>query len=257
MKNEKVKLTKLELEDHFNEQIDFLRNSCDSYDNGFKGESKRIAVTLRVLLHDAKYSHSVLGQLKKKDNNFLSTSIPIESKSLSPHNGLVMIGVKGKESIYLAMLDETPYKRWLPFDDWWTEPIIVDDRRNKLTREKLIRTVSNQDGGAHVDPELDKTYSRLSKGISLGVHYQEGEEIFLLKRPELAAIRQIGHEVLKSLLPEYSKKQTEKVDMFIGGATTVVSNQEPFTRTERKIGRNDPCFCDSGKKYKYCHGINK
>jgi preprotein translocase subunit SecA len=22
----------------------------------------------------------------------------------------------------------------------------------------------------------------------------------------------------------------------------------------RKIGRNDPCFCGSGKKYKFCHG---
>lgn len=25
----------------------------------------------------------------------------------------------------------------------------------------------------------------------------------------------------------------------------------------RKIGRNDPCPCGSGKKYKYCHGRNK
>ena len=23
---------------------------------------------------------------------------------------------------------------------------------------------------------------------------------------------------------------------------------------EEKIGRNDPCYCGSGKKYKYCHG---
>jgi uncharacterized protein YecA (UPF0149 family) len=23
---------------------------------------------------------------------------------------------------------------------------------------------------------------------------------------------------------------------------------------EEKIGRNDPCFCGSGKKYKHCHG---
>ena len=29
---------------------------------------------------------------------------------------------------------------------------------------------------------------------------------------------------------------------------------EPFVRTERKIGRNEPCPCGSGKKYKHCHG---
>jgi preprotein translocase subunit SecA len=25
-------------------------------------------------------------------------------------------------------------------------------------------------------------------------------------------------------------------------------------RETKKIGRNDPCFCGSGKKYKHCHG---
>jgi hypothetical protein len=30
---------------------------------------------------------------------------------------------------------------------------------------------------------------------------------------------------------------------------------EPFRRTEAKIGRNDPCHCGSGKKFKKCHGM--
>lgn len=29
---------------------------------------------------------------------------------------------------------------------------------------------------------------------------------------------------------------------------------ETFVRTEKKVGRNDPCPCGSGKKYKQCHG---
>jgi preprotein translocase subunit SecA len=32
------------------------------------------------------------------------------------------------------------------------------------------------------------------------------------------------------------------------------SKPETFKRTEKKIGRNDPCPCGSGKKYKHCHG---
>ena len=32
--------------------------------------------------------------------------------------------------------------------------------------------------------------------------------------------------------------------------------QEPVRRTEKKIGRNDPCPCGSGKKYKHCCGKN-
>jgi preprotein translocase subunit SecA len=27
-----------------------------------------------------------------------------------------------------------------------------------------------------------------------------------------------------------------------------------FVRAERKVGRNEPCPCGSGKKYKHCHG---
>ena len=32
--------------------------------------------------------------------------------------------------------------------------------------------------------------------------------------------------------------------------------QEPIRRTEKKVGRNDPCPCGSGKKYKHCCGKN-
>jgi hypothetical protein len=28
----------------------------------------------------------------------------------------------------------------------------------------------------------------------------------------------------------------------------------PYRRAEPKLGRNDPCFCGSGQKYKKCHG---
>jgi len=31
--------------------------------------------------------------------------------------------------------------------------------------------------------------------------------------------------------------------------------QQPI-KVEAKVGRNDPCYCGSGKKYKHCHGIN-
>jgi preprotein translocase subunit SecA len=30
----------------------------------------------------------------------------------------------------------------------------------------------------------------------------------------------------------------------------------PVKRTQAKVGRNDPCPCGSGKKYKKCHGAS-
>ena len=31
---------------------------------------------------------------------------------------------------------------------------------------------------------------------------------------------------------------------------------EPVRRAQPKIGRNDPCHCGSGKKFKKCHGAS-
>ena len=32
------------------------------------------------------------------------------------------------------------------------------------------------------------------------------------------------------------------------------SQAQPYVREQPKIGRNEPCFCGSGKKFKHCHG---
>ena len=32
------------------------------------------------------------------------------------------------------------------------------------------------------------------------------------------------------------------------------AQEAPVVRNERKVGRNEPCPCGSGKKYKQCHG---
>ncbi|MBU8869835.1 MAG: SEC-C domain-containing protein [Gemmatimonadales bacterium] len=37
-------------------------------------------------------------------------------------------------------------------------------------------------------------------------------------------------------------------------ASTEVSGRRPVQREEPKVGRNDPCPCGSGKKYKRCCG---
>ena len=34
------------------------------------------------------------------------------------------------------------------------------------------------------------------------------------------------------------------------------SLREPVKRDEPKVGRNDPCPCGSGRKYKKCHGAH-
>jgi len=40
----------------------------------------------------------------------------------------------------------------------------------------------------------------------------------------------------------------------VADAPAVAASPPPFTRAGQKVGRNDPCPCGSGKKYKHCHG---
>jgi hypothetical protein len=48
----------------------------------------------------------------------------------------------------------------------------------------------------------------------------------------------------------------EVMQKMSGGAVkTFGSLEEPYRRETPKIGRNEPCFCGSRKKYKKCHGV--
>ncbi|BDX39342.1 protein translocase subunit SecA [Tenuifilaceae bacterium CYCD] len=55
---------------------------------------------------------------------------------------------------------------------------------------------------------------------------------------------------------DMSQYQTSRTDNLQAGANTQAPNREPV-KVEMKIGRNDPCPCGSGKKYKACHGKNE
>lgn len=52
--------------------------------------------------------------------------------------------------------------------------------------------------------------------------------------------------------------QHEEASAMAGGSSGASAPpeeaQQPFVRQGRKIGRNEPCPCGSGKKYKQCHG---
>jgi preprotein translocase subunit SecA len=54
---------------------------------------------------------------------------------------------------------------------------------------------------------------------------------------------------------DLSKMKTGREDPGYHDPSKGKSVAEPV-RVEKKVGRNDPCPCGSGKKFKHCHGIN-
>jgi hypothetical protein len=87
MSNPRVTLSKDDFINALHEQVDFLRTSIALYDGGKEIEAKRLAVTLRTLLHDTKNSRALLTSLGiKKRLNFW------EVMGTAPEDSLVFIG---------------------------------------------------------------------------------------------------------------------------------------------------------------------
>lgn len=202
------KQTSNDLMNHLNEQIGFLQRSCELFDNGYKSESKRIALVIRVLLHDTNNSVSLLKQIGKKNILFYDTS-DYNPENLMQKLGIVKLRMTSQRVEFLPLLDDGPFinpeKEKITFDDWWNGVVFVDVKRNTITRKKLILDISNQDGGAHIDPTINKVYAGLTRDNSLGVfeHYDFNGVKTEATNPEWAGVRQIAHEVLKSLSDEF------------------------------------------------------
>ncbi|HEB67614.1 MAG TPA: hypothetical protein ENI93_06685 [Gammaproteobacteria bacterium] len=68
---------------------------------------------------------------------------------------------------------------------------------------------------------------------------------------EIAAL-----EAQRRALEEQMEFQHAAVSAMQGEEEAVAEAEpaRPFVREGRKVGRNEPCPCGSGKKYKHCHG---
>jgi len=83
------------------------------------------------------------------------------------------------------------------------------------------------------------------------------EIIMLLARVEVRAQEDVAALEAQQQEPEnmqflHPSLQEEAVATNAEGE--LAEAQKPVVRTQRKIGRNEPCPCGSGKKYKQCHG---
>ena len=215
------------------EQRRFLALSCAAFDAGEHAEAKRIATTLRVLLHDLGSSRALLVELGRRDElGWLDTAgslLPLENHAQTP---LVFIDVQEgpdrPSASWLPTLDawdrrlqprprlspdveETLARlraedalrsrgRWLPFAEWWETYVLRDRAGQNFTRADLVRALANTDSEARVDPDLEQRYRRLSQQSSSGwaVRLENLREVPTLS-PALASVRQVAFEVERSL----------------------------------------------------------
>jgi hypothetical protein len=182
-------------------QLGFLSRSSALCDGGDTDEAIRIAVSIRVLVHNSTTSHALSRQLGADNIKLLSTcGDPLGDLSrlvfFDGFGGIVSpAGIRPKLGHCAA-----DSKKMVPVGEWWPQIVYVA-QGIRFSRKSIVLCAANQDGGAHVDPELDPDYKLLTTPGSTGVFVtvRNGEsKVQLLDDYHLRALRQMAYELLSS-----------------------------------------------------------
>ena len=89
-----------------------------------------------------------------------------------------------------------------------------------------------------------------------GISLPEMSLRFVISNPDIHCVL-MGARSIEEV--EQNHPQVENVQYHHAGYDEVLGadedkTQQPVQRATEKVGRNDPCPCGSGKKYKHCHG---
>jgi len=94
----------------------------------------------------------------------------------------------------------------------------------------------------------------------MGIRVQTREQVEEAERRAAAAAAALKNvqyhhsEFGQAMAAEDADPEAAAVAVASAGAGAAAAPPQPQIRSTQKVGRNDPCPCGSGKKYKHCHG---
>ncbi|MGO8747274.1 MAG: SEC-C metal-binding domain-containing protein [Thermoguttaceae bacterium] len=133
-------------------------------------------------------------------------------------------------------------------DEAWKNHLLVMDH---------LRSSVGLRGYAQVDPKVE--YKREGMRTFESMWDSVGSRVtdFVFRMEQLSedfvsstwAGAEARHEEISRPTSEIEEQQQEAID-----GTQTGAKREPIRNRQPQVGRNDPCPCGSGKKYKACHG---
>ena len=138
---------------------------------------------------------------------------------------------------------------------------VLDNRwKEHLAAMDYLRQGIGLRGYAQKNPKQE--YKREAFGMFEEMLEQiKHETISLISRVELPTLEEIKAMEAAQQVPENIQYQHAQADDILHPEQQEVVpkveeqvKQEPYKRKDKKLGRNDPCHCGSGKKFKQCHG---
>ena len=216
-KTQRVDRTRTELWDELRRQLKFLRDACSRFDEGDLDYALQIATKLRVLLYDKGQSVSVLRQLEQTFSidrrEFPDLSTTRGEFSNVGHTDFVRASLCQYEMNHdldapsvltvrpIAAQEGGRYPA-RAFRTWWErQNVILLDREHFLTRVKAVTLLANQDGGAHVDPQIE-------------------QELALLKRNEARPLR-----IVVSLPDGGRKEYTAQINQVLSATVRTIAEE--------------------------------
>ena len=242
--------------EHLDEQLDFLRSSMASYDEGKEHEAKRLALSIRVLVHSTRNSTSLLTHLGARDTlPWIDRGPPVPR----PEDIVLSFGVcvlrfrfDLNESRYERALLACPPDRLHPpvsFEDWWRRPVLHDQSGREFSRSDIVLAMADQDGGAHIDREIADWYRELTRENSVGFT-QDGN-------------RPIANSLVHESIRQIAEELFLTVEKGLAWDDDGCSVSEPVcplpldNEITKGLSRNDACPCENGKKLKRCFGLRE
>ncbi|AHH08115.1 preprotein translocase subunit SecA [Borrelia anserina] len=147
------------------------------------------------------------------------------------------------------------------------EELIGSELLNEFLRHEYLKNIDSkfQDHLANLDSLRESVYLRSYANKNPITEYkEEGFAIFsdLVKDIKVETLRRTLQMKVDIDSSGYKNKKLKNIHATHKKFSSIVAGERDNTsgvqiiRSAPKIGRNTPCYCSSGKKYKNCHGRN-
>jgi len=193
------------------------------------------------------------------------TELIRESKSISEEDILEKV-LEAAQASYQQKVTTVGAESWAGFERSMMLQVIDTQWREHLSALDHLRQGIHLRGYAQKNPKqeykreafelfssmLDRVRDDVVR-VLMTVRIQTQEEI---EQAELEAARAAQMQNVQYQHSDYDEAASEESQAASQTASRALAEDHPGTlrNAAPKVGRNDPCPCGSGKKYKHCHG---
>jgi preprotein translocase subunit SecA len=193
------------------------------------------------------------------------TDLIRESKSISEEDILEKV-LEAAQASYQQKVTTVGAESWAGFERSMMLQVIDTQWREHLSALDHLRQGIHLRGYAQKNPKqeykreafelfssmLDRVRDDVVR-VLMTVRIQTQEEI---EQAELEAARAVQMQNVQYQHSDYDEASSEESQAASQTASRALAEDHPGTlrNAAPKVGRNDPCPCGSGKKYKHCHG---